>query len=452
MSETYPKLTFTVDSPEGEQIISFSCRKVLVIGYSGRNREMVEAHIKELQEQLGVEPPEHIPEIFTCSPSLLTMDRKIRCEETKTSGEVEFVMLKHKGHLYVGIGSDHTDREMESYDVPGAKRRCGKPIGRKFWRYEDVKDHWDQIELNSWLITEQEKKPYQSGTAEAVCRPEDILAMLEERVGDPEDCVVFSGTVPLLSGYCFDPEMLCELRDNQLDRYLECSYKVERNVVVERIEKQLPYKEKVYKLLKDEIISGKYEPGDELNERRLSEQMGISRTPIREGLQMLARDGWIRMETYKTTTVREFDIRHMKELQRIRTVLECCAIEDAVPRMTEEDIHELTIFLDRQTGTLNDYTARCFIELDREFHNYIYKMSGNWELQKLLQNYYDLFMFIGIQAVSNTEDRRINTLNEHREILEALKSRDAGRCIEAMRVHMEITEKNMIARMQRKNR
>ena len=217
------------------------------------------------------------------------------------------------------------------------------------------------------------------------------------------------------------------------------------------IEKQLPYKVKVYNLLKDAIISGKYEPGDELNERRLSEEMGISRTPIREGLQMLAKDGWIEMETYKTTTVREFDIRHMQELQRIRTVLECCAIEDAVPNLTDQDIEELTKLYRQQENRLDDYTARGFIEKDREFHNYIYKLSGNAELVKLLQNYYDIFMFIGIQAVSNTEDRRINTLKEHRDILEALKNRDSQQCVEAMRVHMEVTEQNMLAKMRKKD-
>ena len=216
------------------------------------------------------------------------------------------------------------------------------------------------------------------------------------------------------------------------------------------IEKQLPYKIKVYNLLKDEIISGKYEPGDELNERRLSEQMGISRTPIREGLQMLARDGWIQMETYKSTTVREFDIRHMKELQRIRSVLECCAIEDAVPHLRDEDIAQLEGILEEQTRKLNDYTARGFIETDRKFHNYLYQLSGNNELVKLLSNYYDLFMFIGIQAVSNTENRRMSTLQEHKDILEALRTRDAARCVTAMQIHMDMTEQNMIAKMQKK--
>ena len=80
-----------------------------------------------------------------------------------------------------------------------------------------------------------------------------------------------------------------------------------------KLEKQLPYKHKIYKILKSEILNGRYSPGEVLNERSLSEELGISRTPIREALQMLAQDGWVSIETYKGAVVRELDLRNMKE-------------------------------------------------------------------------------------------------------------------------------------------
>ena len=88
------------------------------------------------------------------------------------------------------------------------------------------------------------------------------------------------------------------------------------------VQKQLSYKYQVYNELKKGILTGQYPPGSVMNERKLSEEMGISRTPIREGLQMLARDGWLQMETYKGAVVREFDPHYMWELSRIRYALE----------------------------------------------------------------------------------------------------------------------------------
>ena len=100
------------------------------------------------------------------------------------------------------------------------------------------------------------------------------------------------------------------------------------------LEKQLPYKHKVYAAIKKDILQGHYAPGDILNERRLSEELGISRTPVREALQMLEQDGWLKMETYKGAVVREFDPHYMRNLSRIRTALEVCALEEAVSNIT----------------------------------------------------------------------------------------------------------------------
>ena len=104
------------------------------------------------------------------------------------------------------------------------------------------------------------------------------------------------------------------------------------------VEKQLGYKYQVYNEIKKGIMTGVYPPGFVMNERKLSEELGISRTPIREGMQMLARDGWLQMETYKGTVVREFDPHYMWELTRVRSALELSAIEDAVKNVTEKDL------------------------------------------------------------------------------------------------------------------
>ena len=65
----------------------------------------------------------------------------------KTCGEVEYVIVVKDGKIYIGAGSDHTDRELEAASVPKAKQICAKPIAPTLWDYEELKDHWDSITL-----------------------------------------------------------------------------------------------------------------------------------------------------------------------------------------------------------------------------------------------------------------------------------------------------------------
>lgn len=209
------------------------------------------------------------------------------------------------------------------------------------------------------------------------------------------------------------------------------------------VQKQLSYKYQVYNELKKGILTGQYPPGSVMNERKLSEEMGISRTPIREGLQMLARDGWLQMETYKGAVVREFDPHYMWELSRIRYALELSAAEDAVKNMTDQRLERLRQIQAAQREDLSNYNVDEFIRHDREFHSCIYEMSLNRELMKLASNYYDVFRFLGMQAVMGTEERRLTTIEEHQDILEAMEQHNPKAAVQAMKKHMEQTETNI---------
>ena len=98
---------------------------------------------------------------------------------------------------------------------------------------------------------------------------------------------------------------------------------------------------------------------------------------------------------------------------------------------------------EKQKEVLEHYDITRFIQLDREFHTYIYQMSQNRELLKLLSNYYDMFRFMGMQAVRGTDKRRQTTIDEHQGILDALKQKNVEAAVRAMKIHMEETEKNI---------
>lgn len=204
------------------------------------------------------------------------------------------------------------------------------------------------------------------------------------------------------------------------------------------VQKAQPYKYQVYDEIKRGILKGQYMPGDVLTERKLSDEMGISRTPIREAMQMLAHDGWLVMETYKGAVVREFDLEYVLEVLKIRKSLEMLAVEDAVLNLTDRDLEELEEIARCQRDMLNHYDEYDYIEMDRKFHQKIYELSHNRTLQSLLNNFNDIISFFGIRALKQKE-RKITTMEEHQKILNAVKSRDAGAAVCAMEEHMSKT-------------
>lgn len=215
------------------------------------------------------------------------------------------------------------------------------------------------------------------------------------------------------------------------------------------LEKQQPYKYRVYEEIKNAILSEQYAPGTVLNERKLSEELGISRTPVREALQMLEKDGWLQAETYKGTVVRAFDASYMHEILEIRTALELLAVQNAARNMTDAELQSLAEIHREQQEALNPYDGSRFILIDRKFHNKIYECSGNRELVRLLGNYYDIFLFLGMRAIAGSAERRLTTIEEHKGILDALRSKDERAAAGAMKKHMEQTEANVIANIRK---
>src|SRR5713101_8212879 len=107
----------------------------IVAGWTGRDAAAVEKHIAEL-EALGVRCPATTPIFYRVSVARLTMATEIEAVGAHYGGEVEFVLLQHGGRLWVGVGSDHTDREVEAYGVTVSKQLCEKPVAPVLWPLE----------------------------------------------------------------------------------------------------------------------------------------------------------------------------------------------------------------------------------------------------------------------------------------------------------------------------
>ncbi len=192
---------------------------VIVAGWTGRDRAAVEAHIAEL-EAVGVRRPSRTPVFYRVSASRLTTSAAIESTPA-SSGEVEVLLLREHGRLWVGVGSDHTDREVEIYDVAVSKQMCDKPIARELWPYEEVADHWDQLSLRSWI---DDDLLYQQGTLDGLMHPDDLCSVYHPAMGD--GTVMFCGTFAAIGGVRPTAGFRYELEDPLLGRRIGARYEM----------------------------------------------------------------------------------------------------------------------------------------------------------------------------------------------------------------------------------
>jgi len=203
--------------------IDFYC-----IGYSGRDVEKTREHVEELKK-IGVPEPKSIPEIYHLKDNLLTNNDNIEVIGEKTSGEVEVVLIADsEGQLFVTVGSDHTDRGLETVSIHKSKQICDKPIASDKWKIENVKDEWEELELYSEVKKEGEWINYQKGALSSIISLDDIISFLEKNNIELKNVVVFCGTVPLLEGFIYGDVFKCGIKDHKNEKSIELKYEIER--------------------------------------------------------------------------------------------------------------------------------------------------------------------------------------------------------------------------------
>ncbi len=116
------KMSFCLHSRGKHLNITIPYNSLFAIGYAGRNIEKTMEHIRELEKHLGVPAPKKIPTIFQCSNLLLTQEEEFHVVGAKTCGEAEYVIILHNGSIYIGLGSDHTDRQLKDRAYPRQSR------------------------------------------------------------------------------------------------------------------------------------------------------------------------------------------------------------------------------------------------------------------------------------------------------------------------------------------
>ena len=219
-------MKLSVRSESAPREVALEDPQVVVAGFTGRDERSVEAHIAELVE-LGVPRPDTVPAFFTMPSSLLRVaPATVSVDAPQTSGEAEPVLVRlPSGELFVGVGSDHTDREVERRSLHDSKAACAKVVGPEVWPLADVEPYWDELELVG--ETGPEAAAYQRSTLADLRRPEEILELVWADGADPgRPLVVFLGTVALEDGFRYDSAFRARLLDPRAGRELVCRYEV----------------------------------------------------------------------------------------------------------------------------------------------------------------------------------------------------------------------------------
>jgi hypothetical protein len=219
-------LNLKINLRKGFRDLVFTADHLVCSGWVGRNREALQAHIDELAK-LGVPGPTRIPIFMNFSTYLVTTDDEITIISDQSSGEVEYVLLCKGEEIWVTVGSDHTDRDIESKSIPGSKQMYAKGLASECWLYSDVENHWDRLVLRCWVQKGIERTLYQEDPLSSILAPPELLEKMPKE-GDmkKKGIVLFSGTIATKSGFIYGDAYEMEMEDPVLGRKIRYHYKV----------------------------------------------------------------------------------------------------------------------------------------------------------------------------------------------------------------------------------
>jgi hypothetical protein len=222
------KIALTLEKNAKSEPLTFPYTRMVNAGYVGRDQDEVRRHIEELARK-GIPGPEKTPTLYPVIPRTLTTDSQIEVYGDETCGEVEYVLLiEDENTIYVGVGSDHTDRHLEETDIPRAKQICPNVISGKVWPLGDVLDHWDDLVIEAHTVKEGEKILYQQGPLALIMEPKALMEFVASKVDPPlQNLIIYSGTLgSLTGGFVFGEKFMAKLTDPKLRRSLDLSYEV----------------------------------------------------------------------------------------------------------------------------------------------------------------------------------------------------------------------------------
>lgn len=195
------------------------------------------------------------------------------------------------------------------------------------------------------------------------------------------------------------------------------------------------YTDYAYDQIRRMTVTFQLRPSERLNEGQLCKLVGVSRTPLREALNRLASEGFLRGVAGQGFYCRDLDPDEIYQLYQLRKVLEVGGVRLAVERVSEAAIDELEAFISQTGPEAGDRTTDELVELDEIFHERLLALSGNQEMLEVLRNVNARIQFVRWYDMDRAQ--RPKTQGDHRQILVSLRQRDVNTCVEVLERHID---------------
>ena len=209
-----------------------------------------------------------------------------------------------------------------------------------------------------------------------------------------------------------------------------------------RLDSYKPLRELVCEHIREAIINGVFAPGERLMEIQMADEMGVSRTPVREAIRKLEMEGFVVMIPRRGN----MSIKDINDVYEIRISLDTLAAGLAAERISDEELEELQRLLVKVGNAIEENDMAKVVEADIEFHDVLYKASRNERLRNIINNLREQITVI--RGVSMRYPGRLkDTQEEHRRLVESIAARDVEKSQEAARIHLENAERTLMAAM-----
>jgi DNA-binding GntR family transcriptional regulator len=199
-----------------------------------------------------------------------------------------------------------------------------------------------------------------------------------------------------------------------------------------------PLRESIADSIRDSIITGKLKPGERLLEVNIAKTLGVSRTPTREAFLQLDSEGFLEILPRKGAVVSTLSAKDTKDLYSVRSVLEGLAVRLSIINITDNEIKDLVLLNAKLDSAANGKSnhLKMSIEINHKFHDIINRCSNNEKLCQMIDLLRKQTMRCN-QIYLSVGQHLKQSVDEHKEIIAALKSKDANLAEKVMREHVE---------------
>lgn len=225
---------------------------------------------------------------------------------------------------------------------------------------------------------------------------------------------------------------------------------MEKRLLPVKLENYKPLREIVLEALKEAIVNGKLKPGERLMEQQVAEELGVSRTPVREAIRKLEIEGFVIIIPRKGAYVSDISLKDIVQVFEVRAAMEALAAGLAAQRIADEQLEKLERKLVEVKNAVDSSDLDNIIQFDTDFHEIIYEASRNDRLVQILNNLREQIQRYRTASLASP-GRLKDTLKEHQELVEAISTRNVALAQKLAKEHIENAENTIIEAFKEKS-